>query len=107
MPLKECADWPQNGIKENAERRTNPRSNNHPTVKPISLMKYIITLLAPPGSPTLLDPFCGSGSTLVASKELGISAIGIEKEYEYVEIATKRLDAVKYCEQMEMFNEMD
>jgi len=35
MPLKECADWPQNGIKENAERRTNPRSNNHPTVKPI------------------------------------------------------------------------
>ncbi len=70
----------------------NPKQNTHPTVKPISLMKYIIKLLAPPGNPILLDPFAGSGSTIVAAKELGISAIGIEKEAEYAEIAQKRLD---------------
>lgn len=68
--------------------------NSHPTVKPISLMKYIITLLAPPNNPTLLDPFAGSGSTLVAAAELGIKAIGIEKEAEYCEIARKRVAAV-------------
>ena len=68
-----------------------PRQNNHPTVKPIALMKYIIKLIAPPGNPTLLDPFCGSGSTLLAAKELGINAIGIEKEEEYCQIASRRL----------------
>lgn len=70
---------------------TNPQANHHPTVKPIALMKYIITLLAPPGNPTCLDPFMGSGSTGVACKELGVSFIGIEKEKEYVEIAEKRI----------------
>lgn len=82
---------------------------SHPTVKPISLMKYIITLLAPPGNPICLDPFMGSGSTGVACKELGISFIGIEKEKEYVEIATKRLDTAQYTsqKQMEMFNGME
>jgi site-specific DNA-methyltransferase (adenine-specific) len=75
---------------------------SHPTVKPISLMKYIITLLAPPENPILLDPFMGSGTTLIAAKELGISAIGIEKELEYVEIAEKRTAAVKEPE-LELF----
>ena len=68
------------------------KENIHPTVKPLSLMRYLIKLLAPPGNPTLLDPFAGSGSTLVASAELGINAIGIEKETEYCEIANKRID---------------
>jgi site-specific DNA-methyltransferase (adenine-specific) len=68
-----------------------PRQNTHPTVKPISLMKYIIKLLAPPGNPTCLDPFTGSGSTGVACKELDINFIGIEKEKEYVEIAQARI----------------
>jgi len=68
------------------------KDNTHPTVKPISLMKYIIKLLAPQGSPILLDPFTGSGSTLVAAKELGINAIGIEKQEEYCEIARKRIE---------------
>lgn len=66
-------------------------ANNHPTVKPIALMKYIIKLLAPPGNPVLLDLFAGSGSTLVAAKDLGIQAIGIEKEKEYCEIAERRI----------------
>lgn len=67
--------------------------NNHPTVKPISLMKYIIKLLAPPGDPILLDPFAGSGSTLVAAKQLGVQAIGIELSEEYCEIAKARIAA--------------
>jgi len=89
--------------------RIETNQNTHPTVKPISLMKYIITLLAPPGNPICLDPFMGSGSTGVACKELGISFIGIEKEKEYVEIATKRLDTAQYTsqKQMEMFNGME
>lgn len=66
--------------------------NNHPTVKPISLMKYIIQLLAPPNNPTLLDPFAGSGTTLLAALELKIKCIGIEKELEYIEIIKKRLN---------------
>jgi len=77
---------------------------SHPTVKPLSLIKYIIKLLAPPNNPTMLDPFLGSGTSLVAAKELGISAIGIEKEQEYVEIATKRLDAAQQSLQKDMFS---
>lgn len=65
--------------------------NHHPTVKPIALMKYIIKLLAPPQNALILDPFAGSGTTILAAKELGISSIGIEKEEEYYEIARKRV----------------
>ena len=73
-------------------RTVNMRCNHHPTVKPLSLMRYIIKLLAPPGNPILLDPFAGSGSTIIAAKQLGIKAIGIELSEEYCEIARKRLE---------------
>lgn len=73
--------------------RIQVNQNNHPTVKPTALMKYIIKLLAPPGNPILLDPFMGSGSTLLAAQELGIQAIGIELSEEYCEIARHRLGA--------------
>jgi DNA modification methylase len=98
MPLKEACHRMNDSLlrmengKTTGKRAPQSKNNNtHPTIKPIALMKYIIKLLAPPGNPTLLDPFCGSGSTLVAAKELGISCIGIEKEEEYVEIAKARL----------------
>ncbi len=71
------------------------KTNLHPTIKPLSLMRYIITLLAPPGSPTLLDPFAGSGSTLCAAKQLGITSIGIEIDKDYCEIAEKRISHYK------------
>lgn len=87
-----------------ASSKERGKGNNHLTVKPLSLMKYIITLLAPPGDPLLLDPFAGSGSTLVAAKELGIRFIGIEKEKEYCEIANARISSAKREEkQYDMF----
>jgi site-specific DNA-methyltransferase (adenine-specific) len=69
------------------------KDNNHPTVKPIKLMKYLCTLVTPKQG-TILDPFMGSGSTGIAAKELGFSFIGIELNKEYYEIAKSRINAV-------------
>jgi len=66
--------------------------NNHPTVKPIKLMEYLIKLITPPKG-TVLDPFMGSGSTGVAAQKLGFKFIGIEREKEYAKIAERRLEA--------------
>ena len=66
--------------------------NNHPTVKPIELMKYLIKLITPVGG-KVLDPFNGSGSTGCAAVELGCEYVGIELDPKYVEIATKRIEA--------------
>ena len=73
-------------------RKMNPIGNNHPTVKPIELMKYLIRLITPPGG-TVLDPFNGSGSTGCAAVELGMTYIGCELDQRYVEIAEKRIEA--------------
>jgi len=64
--------------------------NNHPTVKPIALMEYLIKLVTPPKG-IVLDPFIGSGTTGVACVKLGFNFIGIEKECEYVKIAELRI----------------
>jgi site-specific DNA-methyltransferase (adenine-specific) len=66
--------------------------NNHPTVKPIELMKYLIKLITPPGG-TVLDPFNGSGSTGCAAVELGHPYIGCELDEKYVAIAWHRIRA--------------
>lgn len=66
--------------------------NNHPTVKPIELMKYLIKLVTPPGG-TVLDPFNGSGSTGCAAVELGHPYIGCELDPAYVDISNKRIQA--------------
>jgi site-specific DNA-methyltransferase (adenine-specific) len=66
------------------------KGNNHPTVKPIELMKYLIKLITPPGG-VVLDPFNGSGSTGCAAVELGHDYIGCELDPAYVEITNKRI----------------
>ena len=70
------------------------RKNNHPTVKPIALMEYLIKMVTKPGG-VVLDPFCGSGSTLVAAKQNGYQYIGIEMTPEYIPIIEARLKGVK------------
>ena len=62
----------------------------HPTQKPTEILKPLIAYSCRSGG-TVLDPFCGSGSTLIAARELGRSAIGIDIEEKYCEIAAKRL----------------
>lgn len=73
-----------------ASRKDRGSDNKHPTVKNTKLMEYLINLITPPNG-TVLDPFAGSGSTLVAAKRLGFKFIGIEKEQEYFEIAQRRI----------------
>lgn len=64
----------------------------HPTQKPLEIMQWCITVADKHGErQTIIDPFMGSGTTLVAAKNLGRKAIGIEIEEKYCEIAVKRL----------------
>jgi site-specific DNA-methyltransferase (adenine-specific) len=70
--------------------QTKIRKNNHPTVKPLELMKYLCRLITPPHG-IILDPFMGSGSTGKAALQEGFSFIGIELEAEYVKIAKARI----------------
>ena len=65
--------------------------NIHPTVKPTDLMRYLINLITPPNG-TILDPFMGSGSTGKAAVRCGVNFIGIEKEQEYMDIASARIE---------------
>ncbi|MBA7586707.1 hypothetical protein ES708_28712 [subsurface metagenome] len=67
--------------------------NNHPTVKPLALMKYLCTITKTPTGGIVLDPFCGSGTTLMACKELKRNYIGIDNTEEYCEIARRRVNA--------------
>lgn len=65
--------------------------NHHPTVKPLALMRYLVGLVTMPEQTYILDPFCGSGSTLKACQDLGVDWCGIDSNLEYVEIARKRV----------------
>lgn len=67
-----------------------PRANQHPTVKPISLGRWLVRLIAPPGG-LVLDPFTGSGSIGCAAVLEGRQFIGIERDARYVPIARARL----------------
>ena len=79
------------GIEEALKRLKDLTSkNNHPTVKPTSLMEYLIKLVTPVNG-TVLDPFMGSGSTGKASVRNGFDFIGIEREEEYIKIAEARI----------------
>lgn len=74
--------------------RTVVVKNHHPTVKPVKLMSYLITLFSRPGD-MVLDPFVGSGTTAVAADMLERSCVGIELEKEYVDICNGRLASIE------------
>jgi site-specific DNA-methyltransferase (adenine-specific) len=71
-------------------RPPNPQHNHHPTVKPTSLMQYLVRLVTPPNG-IVLDPFLGSGSTGKAAMYEGFNFIGIELTPEYLPIAKARI----------------
>ena len=93
LPLGEP---PASGRSKPAEGRQsplgNPRSNFHPTVKPVALMRYLVRLVTPPGG-LVLDPFCGSGSTGIACVHEGFRFVGIDMQEEYCNIAQARIGA--------------
>jgi DNA modification methylase len=75
----------------NAEHQQRlPAANHHPTVKPVALMRHLVRLVTPPGG-TVLDPFAGSGTTLVAAVLEGFDAIGCEMTDEYLPIIEGRV----------------
>jgi len=78
--------WRNWHLANNSNNRNSDKT--HPTSRPLDTMKYIIGMYS---HTTILDPFMGSGTTLVAAKQLGRKAIGIEIEEKYCEIAVKRL----------------
>jgi DNA modification methylase len=105
--------WPANLIHDGSEEATEPLGeaarffycaktskaergdgNNHPTVKPTALMRYLCRLVTPPGG-LVLDPFTGSGSTGRGAVLEGFRFFGIERKAEYVEIARLRLKSVE------------
>jgi hypothetical protein len=69
-----------------------PRENGiaHPTVKPLSLMRWLVRLVCPPGG-TILEPFAGSGTTVEACQLEGFRCIAIEREADYLPLITSRL----------------
>ena len=65
----------------------------HPTVKPVALMEWLVTLITPEGG-TTLDPFAGTGTTLQAARDKGFAAIGVEQDADYIELIEQRLGGV-------------
>lgn len=81
-----------------APKRERPRYEDeqgnviqHPTCKPLSIMKWLSVLVCPPGG-TILDPFAGSGTTVEAAMLEGFNVIGIEREAEYLPLIQQRID---------------
>jgi len=71
---------------------TAPAPNNHPTVKSLSLMRYLCKLTKPPEGGIVLDPFMGSGTTVIAAWFEHRAAIGIEADDEYFRLAQARVE---------------
>ena len=87
-------DEGQDAMNSPQKLRPTTQANNHPTVKPLKLMSYLVNLITPPNG-IVLDPFMGSGSTGMAAKQEGFHFIGIDLDYEYVKISRARIDSIK------------
>jgi DNA modification methylase len=82
--------------------RTEVDNRKYPTQKPIKLLERIIELASNEGD-VVYDPFCGSGTTLVAATKLGRIAMGSDISPEAVEIATHRIEGVAASQQEKLF----
>lgn len=80
-----------NGMGGQPDQNKANNRNNHPTVKPTDLMRYLCRLITPPNG-LILDPFTGSGSTGKAAMLEGFRFLGFEMEPQYIEIATARIE---------------
>ncbi len=91
----------QSNILEGYTKNGEEKKFDHCTVKPLSLIKRLIELLVPASEDNMiLDPFAGSGTTLVAAQELGYPSFGIEIEPQYVETAVQRLQQVERVQKL-------
>jgi len=88
-PIK-VNDGRQTPIDNPFQRGETLRTNTHPTVKPLKLFSYLITMGSREGD-IVLDPFCGSGTTCIAAEQLHRKWIGIDINPQYIEIAKARL----------------
>lgn len=80
---------PETGEQVSFSSTPSTRRNYHPTVKPLTLLRWLVRLVTPPGG-NILDPFCGSGSTGIAAFQEDMNFYGIEKEEDYSAIAQAR-----------------
>src|SRR5699024_2826153 len=71
--------------------RPNVGGVQHPTVKPLAIMRWLIRLVTPPGG-VVLDPFAGSGTTIEAALIEGFDPVGIEMETDYLPLIQHRID---------------
>jgi len=95
MKCANCGLWILSGTHESCKCEVKKEvghqaQNHHPTVKPIKLMSYLITMGSREGD-LVLDPFCGSGTTLLAAHQLHRKYLGIELNPEYAQIIKKRM----------------
>jgi DNA modification methylase len=72
-------------------RKERGEYNNHPTPKPVALMQYLIKIYTPEGG-TVLDPFCGSGSTGIAAMLEERNFLGIDLDSDYIDISRRRVE---------------
>jgi DNA modification methylase len=89
----------------NQVKNVNKEKTQHPCQMPLEVMKRIIGIL--PEDAIIIDPFAGSGTTLVACKELGRKFIGIEIDEKYYQIALDRLNGITPAGQTSIFTDFD
>lgn len=82
------------GTPDHAPKINVKSKNHHPTVKPLRLMSYLIAIGSRPGD-LILDPFMGSGTTLVAAKAMGRRAVGVDNDPECIQVTEARVKAVE------------
>lgn len=95
LDLLEYADSGSYKFREDGSldgKQTAARKNNHQTVKPLSLMSWLVGLVRTPRGGVILDPFCGSGTTGIAAAGWGMDFVGVDLEPRNIEISSARIE---------------